>query len=755
MQSPVVSLFFLSYRYFMASAGIFSDFSKEEERVDANGNELPEERCCVARRLFNEIQASGACGGHGTTSEQQLDCRIAEALCQECSGGPELDDTLFGSNGSATSNASAVTEGTTLDRLDPHALQMRCAIASPAEPRSCSGQVGGLGLGLLFLAGLAVVSLSVTSAAAFDWQLRPKLSACLVGRLLGPSPASPKAPRPPPLLGASALPPAPPSSEPPWVPSGFGKVVHSPLGVSSPNGAAEGPADLLRFAGAGGAADLQPPEVSPSPSHGASASPPPPVLPPPPPPAASAAVATVAATAAALDASWGAAPASPSAGRWPFRLAVIWAQRRVFVLVACCAVVLRLGYLVVAAALSFHMALEGALVESVACIAPLSWCVWASRPPRRCDEGIPYSTAYSRICRRLPRFIAYAVLTVAHELYGTTASAIAVASASCDVLAWRVALPYCLGVVVAVARIYSALLALRLQDDFMGACCRVLPAVEAAEVTAKTSREPALGDTWGLDDVALDMETLYIQESSEAASGPCTPTRRASRDPARTPDGLLAVAAPRAVPRSAGAGMYQASGGKAAVAGKEHAWRPQSCAAMQDTSSRSRGRCRSSCCGFGLCRRRGGKARDRRLFLRVGMVAVIVSSTSSAVVARLLSKGEEPGVSKPSSCSAPQNGTATCTAFDLVGTNLWDPALRASRMEVADTLGDCCQGCDELADCQAWMFESVARRCLWIRFLDEPCREDPGHLSCRCVTHYGTTFGFKPVSGLIWVQRPS
>jgi len=138
--------------------------------------------------------------------------------------------------------------------------------------------------------------------------------------------------------------------------------------------------------------------------------------------------------------------------------------------------------------------------------------------------------------------------------------------------------------------------------------------------------------------------------------------------------------------------------------------------------------------------------------LRCGLATVIISATVSAVVARLVGS-EETTAALPPACTAPQNGTATCAPFEIVGQHLWDSATQTSQMQKADTLEDCCRGCDELEDCQGWMFEKLARRCRWVRFQEEPCRSDPGHLSCRCVTHFGTTFGFKPTSKIIWVQR--
>jgi hypothetical protein len=138
--------------------------------------------------------------------------------------------------------------------------------------------------------------------------------------------------------------------------------------------------------------------------------------------------------------------------------------------------------------------------------------------------------------------------------------------------------------------------------------------------------------------------------------------------------------------------------------------------------------------------------------LSVGLLLVLAATTASVWAFRRPS--EEKGESNlQSSCVAAQNGTATCAHFEAVGEHLWDHSVGEFLAGSTDTQEDCCRTCDRLDGCQGWMFEHKAKSCHWIRFLEEPCSANPGDLSCRCVAHFDMTFGFKPTSQIIWVQR--
>jgi hypothetical protein len=151
--------------------------------------------------------------------------------------------------------------------------------------------------------------------------------------------------------------------------------------------------------------------------------------------------------------------------------------------------------------------------------------------------------------------------------------------------------------------------------------------------------------------------------------------------------------------------------------------------------------------------RRRLRVRSRFAFvLSLGLVLALAAATVSlwAFHASRQDDGEKP---LPSSCITAQNGTATCAHFKSVGDDLWDHSVHDLLSGTTETQEDCCRICDGLKDCQGWMFERLAKSCRWIRFLEQPCVDNPGDLSCRCVTHFGMTFGFKPTSQIVWVKR--
>mmetsp|Transcript_160806 Transcript_160806/g.296498 ORF Transcript_160806/g.296498 Transcript_160806/m.296498 type:complete len:249 (-) Transcript_160806:99-845(-) len=161
------------------------------------------------------------------------------------------------------------------------------------------------------------------------------------------------------------------------------------------------------------------------------------------------------------------------------------------------------------------------------------------------------------------------------------------------------------------------------------------------------------------------------------------------------------------------------------------------------------------------CRRRRSRRvavaliQDSKIAMVFGIAAGVVLLLLVAVASILIlhsKKGTE-AEQPPSSCVTAQNSTATCSHFEFVGERLWDSSVSNFVSGTVDNLEDCCGGCDKLEECQAWIFESIGRRCRWLRFLESPCQDNPGDLRCRCLTHYGTTFGFKPASQVVWVKR--
>lgn len=141
----------------------------------------------------------------------------------------------------------------------------------------------------------------------------------------------------------------------------------------------------------------------------------------------------------------------------------------------------------------------------------------------------------------------------------------------------------------------------------------------------------------------------------------------------------------------------------------------------------------------------------RRFLLQGGLCLAISSAVLSAVAAHAVAASQKAATAAPSSCGVARNSTTSCVPWQLAGTHLFDRRSGDLQMDLANTLEDCCGGCDELEECQAWIFERVAKRCRWIRFEDEVCNKNPEHLGCRCVTHWGTAFGFKAKSNMVWL----
>jgi len=461
-------------------------------------------------------------------------------------------------------------------------------------------------------------------------------------------------------------------------------------------------------------------------------------------------------------------------GAWPPRLARVWAHRAAFLCVALLAVCARLVYVPLCAVFAAKRDLASLIVESLACTLPLIWCAVTSRPPATSEAGIPASAVFGCPCHRLPRFTAFAVATASLELYSTMAAAWSVAVAPCDAPPWRVILPYGLGVVVAVVRIYSALLALRLQDDFISTYRRVLP-----DIFAKDGLQAALPPPCVINDLEAEGDYDFELELPAPEDAP-TPSKGARPESPGT-----ALRARAASPKGAEAGGDDCPDGSgsrswppspAQASSMSPAMPPRPCCrrrwlcrrrssrrpaagsgqeAEEETDSGDRlassaqGKAGSSRCKA-LRRLIGGRS-TTGVVLRLGLVFVLLAALVSVLVIRAMGF-EDPKPSLPSACITAQNATATCDHFEVVG-DYWEPGTGDSHMGNTDTIEECCRACDEISGCQAWMFERMAKRCRWIRFLEAPCQGNPGDLTCRCLTHFGTVFGFKPTTPIIWVQR--
>jgi len=428
-------------------------------------------------------------------------------------------------------------------------------------------------------------------------------------------------------------------------------------------------------------------------------------------------------------------------GRWPRRLARVWAWRQIFLRVSASSVALRVADIVLCASLGIRKVIVEVVFELIATVAPLAWCWRTTQPPEATDRGIPDSIAFASPCHRTPRLVAYALLTGLVEMYCTLATTWAVAKVSCEKPIWQTILVYSVGVIVASVRIYSALLAVRVQDELTGACRRVLPSDVACGKDVADASKCAQPVTFG--DIECDIDEAHNTCMNSKAESACWWT---------APNG--GVLRPRSP---------CAPGGMLSL--EEHSFPPASPSlqsvgsSVQQPPLRNRGR--------RCCRRQDNGAdsdvdqadsnhqqcNSRRLLLRAGLLLVVALATASAWIIHEVSQdAPEAKARPPSACATEQNATATCEPFETVGRRFWDHASGESHMSLADTVANCCSGCDALDDCQAWMFERAARQCRWIRFVDGACQENPGDLRCRCLSHHGTVFGFKPTTQVVWLK---
>lgn len=625
--------------------------------ADAASNEGQDE-CRLAVQAWEEAESTGGCGGKGSADPAL--CARAEELCKRCRAGSPVS---LNRTGTTLNGTAEDTEGLSLAELDAGELRMQCtSMAAEQCDEAMADQP------MILLAGFLLFAVSTSVAALFDRIALPLLLRRWRFRISDECPHH---------GGQDTL------SAPPL--QGLG------AGASGPAQAA----DLLRLSATVASGAPVPPG---GPKNGDPAPVPPSV------PAGCAAVAvtatspaqpTVASPAQAVSmqlAHPSVRPPNHISRGWPRRLASVWASRLAFLWVAAGAAAVRLAQIVLCAALELGRSEVGLTIEALICIICWLWCWAGSRQPAVPECGIPGRAAHGGPCGRLPRFTTFALLTAGMELYSTAATAWAVAGVPCGTGALAVAVPYCVGVAAVAARVYSALLALRLQDELIGATVRVVPAIV------------------DMDDIEFDL-------------GACVP------------------------------GAGKVDGGGLRATGWEEPTKPSldmDWPQKQVDPPAALGG--STLFRYLSCRACGWSTRIACL-LRLVLLAVVVIAVSSFWVARALGSGEEPAENLPSSCATAQNGTSTCVPFRYVGENLWDHGAGKSHMEMADTMDDCCAGCDQLEDCQAWIFEERSNRCRWIRFEEDPCLSNPSDLGCRCITHYGMTFGFKPTSQIVWMMN--
>lgn len=723
------------------------------------------QRCCEGEHLWREIEAAGGCRAAGRDR-----CGEAEALCAECGAG-RLARPRRPTATSLAENATADAwregeEGQALSSLSTANLELRCTAPRPINSR-CDLQ--DMGIVLVFFAGVSLLVMSACAVSAFDRGPLVSFLRLTVRRLAGP-PSNTMRSR-----SKRAVMAPPPFEDcvdkmPDMSPEAlmFDLCDAGDVSDCSNLGECSDTPDALRVSAADehtlSPAWLQPCNLEPPPAE---------LLPEPLPGierepnlASTGSPASTDALPAGKDlrpgsvdttsttASEGDRPGStfapnslksvappapielpaqsmsvpgPAAGYWPRRLARVLALRAGFLVIANPAAGLRSLHVVLCGCIALQRSALAVTLEVLGCLLPLAWCALAARPPSTPAGGLPDSVAISRIlCFRVPRFYTFAVCTAALEIYSITASAIAVAAVTCDdtslTRASASVVLYCAGVPVAVARSYSALIALQLQSEFTRAIRRVLP----------------------------DPSTRYTVSTPTGTGGKLGVQGEELRQ--RRPP------TPQRTDAAALKGACESPGSRAppALENLDTLHRPPSCPGTPHSARDFPATPQSSASFFSRGLHRGGILPQNKLSFRglllLGLMLAVAAATGSVWAVRAL-QHEDAAEDLPSSCAAAQNATATCVPFEYVGDALWDASMGDLLMGTADTEADCCAGCDALGSCQAWMFESIGRRCRWIRFLEAPCSEDPANLQCRCLTHFGTSFGFKPTSQLVWVRR--
>eukprot|EP00930_Biecheleria_cincta_P031660 TRINITY_DN21972_c0_g1_i1.p1 TRINITY_DN21972_c0_g1~~TRINITY_DN21972_c0_g1_i1.p1 ORF type:complete len:695 (-),score=144.41 TRINITY_DN21972_c0_g1_i1:38-2080(-) len=642
------------------------------------------ERCCKATSAWAEIEARGGCGGPGTTTEQ---CSAAESLCHQCRGALSAYATSTGRS------PSSAVEGASLSTVGYQDLEMRCVLPTYRQP--CHGAIDALGFGALMATGMVLLLLVTGGLVLFDFVVLPMLVVSYRRRLAEEDP-----PTPPPL----------PSKLPPPAPPGAPREPSVEALDCLRAAAATAHCESSSFASACDVAELGCIRRPGSPTCKVPES-----------------------------------PEKPSFGGMPRRMASVWALRRVFVLVSSTSALTRVAYI-----LSCVMLLSGPrhqahpaqyVTELVLSVLPWLWCVCMSRPGSSGSSArVPTSAAYWGPCQRLPRFTTFAVLTICTELFSTGASAMMVARAPCDAPPWRGVLLYCLGVLVAVARAYSAVLALRLQDQLAAACRKVLPVKQeyldaATEAAAAAASFPA------------PVEVVDVQCSLDLGEGVGEGLDEQSSLPPEVQAPWQTTAEKEPLKEQSSCSWPLC----------HRLWQPSALVLepVKDMTACEEEKLACAMLPAGCCPALRRRLAGKRLLVRAGIGLLVLSAVASAFVVRELVGGSEDEDKEEfqSSCPVAQNHTTTCIDWELAGTYKFDSKTGELAMDRADTLEACCAGCDQESDCQAWIFERLAKRCRWIRFKDPVCVENPADLRCRCRAHVATAFGFKSKSKLVWLQR--
>jgi len=414
-------------------------------------------------------------------------------------------------------------------------------------------------------------------------------------------------------------------------------------------------------------------------------------------------------------------------------VARLWASRICFLVVACAAMVSRNSHIICCAILlDDQRAAFATTAEVLACTLPFLWCAWRLQLLLDVQQSLDHRRrgrlVSCLLCERLPACTTFAVLTVCLEVYSVVTAGLLVADAACASRTSASVL-YCAGVAVTVMRGYAAVLAFKLQRRFAKAQRRVIP------LPASSGGAP-------------DFDSC-TEASAVPVPALCTgtPTGRHGTEDALWLDAEIVEGIPAARQSSSGSDASKPS--HISMSGSVRPFTPEW----------RQNFLQCSCLGWGISLRpltctRLQKRTWTSLLWDVIRCGLLLTAAASVLTVWFVKANDEERASTgrlASSCITAQNSTSTCSEFEYVGH--WDHDVGDLFVSTLDTMEDCCAGCDGSNECQAWLFEDSAKRCRWIRFIEEPCSENPGDNGCRCTAHPGTSFGFKPTSDYVWLRK--
>lgn len=638
-------------------------------------------RCCDALDAYVDIANRGGCGAGSQVPPVQ--CSAASTLCLKCRG--DLDDYNSG---------IAVALGNSTQAEAMLQLQVTCRLP---ETETCSGTISGLNLKIVLVVGFVLLLASIFALVVFDRNVLPALKMR--------------------FKAAFELPHSDVDVDLGGLPSPLSIASLQMQGIS--RCAAPSVADSLRMAAS---CTLSPHFESDAAGVLGNASPHPPPL-----------------------------PKDPELsgkilrGKWPERLATVWASRSVFLLVALCSTCLR-AVQVISCGIIIELGPDASVwlvPEPVICLLMLARLAWSSRPPTDSDNGVPLRSAYGPPCQRIPRFTFFGALVLLLQFLTLIASFFLTTSAPCSMAPWKLQLLYLFGVPCTAAQAYAALLAVRMQDEIVGACRRVMPVVVVGSPVGSSGplESQQLEGEGNIGAVVcgkpLDLEEFQLEEMRPADK--LGEERFPSQGSEPSVMSSASVSSRSCFGLCCGRGTVRRPFVGAQESFNAETEAPPICSCLPDW----------------CCKAMRKRLAQQRLVLWVSLAILGLAAVGSAVGASLYTTRKAPvSPTLPSSCLTARNATTTCKNFQLAGAALYDATTGGPLMESIRSVEDCCSKCDGLSECQAWLFEYYGKTCKWIRFSESPCDVNPADLRCRCLTGPAMGFGFKSPAPLVSFQRP-